>query len=168
MPRLPAGFRFSAPAETSPQTAPGVCRIVRAAPELAHHFAIRQRVFVEEQSLFSGSDRDQRDYEPATVHVLASWEGRPAGAVRLYALDDCGLWKGDRLAVLPDFRQHRLGELLVRFAVRTAGMRGGARMTAHIQLSNVAFFEHLGWNKVGDAVEYVGRPHQQMEIRLSR
>jgi putative N-acetyltransferase (TIGR04045 family) len=141
---------------------------VCAPGELAEHFAIRHGVFVEEQRMFSSSDRDERDHDRATAHVLALWEGRPAGAVRLYPLDVRGQWKGDRLAVLPGFRQHRLGELLVRFAVRTAGERGGTRMTAYIQLANVAFFEHLGWKRVGDAVEYVGRPHQQMEIELGR
>lgn len=167
MSQLPAGFQSSAPAETSPRAGPGLCFIVGAPAELAEHLAIRQRVFVEEQRLFLGSDRDERDQNPATAHVLALWHGRPAGAVRLYPLDDHGLWKGDRLAVLPSLRQHRLGELLVRFAVRTAGERGGKRMIAYVQLSNVAFFEQLGWNRVGDAVEYVGRPHQQMEIGLS-
>lgn len=164
MSQLPAGYRSSAPAETSPPTATGLCFIVRAPAELAEHLAIRQRVFVEEQRLFSGSDGDERDKDPATTHVLALWQGRPAGAVRLYPVDDRGLWKGDRLAVLPGLRQHRMGELLVRFAVRTAGERGGKRMIAYVQLSNVAFFEQLGWNRVGDPVEYVGRPHQQMEI----
>jgi len=55
---------------------------------------------------------------------------------------------------------------LVRFAVRTAGRRGGTRMTAHVQLPNVAFFEHLGWYTVGGPVSYVGRPHQTMAIDL--
>ena len=161
-----AGSRSSAPAET-PVNEPGHCEVARSAPDLADHFSIRHEVFVEEQRIFARSDRDEHDHDPATVHVLGHWEGRPAGAVRLYPLDERGLWKGDRLAVLPAYRQQRLGELLVRFAVRSAGDRGGNRMIAYIQLTNVRFFEHLGWRRVGDPVAYVGLPHQQMDVELS-
>lgn len=160
-----AGSGSSAPAET-PSNEPGHCEIARSATDLADHFTIRRQVFVDEQRIFARSDRDEHDHDPATLHVLGHWEGRPAGAVRLYPLDDRGLWKGDRLAVLPANRQQRLGELLVRFAVRSAGDRGGERMIAYIQLTNVAFFEHLGWCRVGDPVEYAGLPHQQMDIAL--
>jgi len=162
-----AGSRSSAPAE-APLNEPGRCDIACSAAELADHFSIRRQVFVLEQGIFARSDRDEHDREPATVHVLGHWEGRPAGAVRLYPLGEHGLWKGDRLAVLPAYRQHRLGELLVRFAVRTAGDRGGNRMIAYIQPTNVRFFEHLGWHRVGDPVDYVGLPHQQMDIELGR
>ena len=166
---LPPGSSPSlAATDTSGRAASAVCRIVSARDELAAHFAIRQQVFVEEQRLFSGTDRDRQDDERATLHVLGLWNGEPAGAVRLYPLDEGGLWKGDRLAVLSDHRQHRLGDLLVRFAVRTAGERGGTRMTAYIQLPNVAFFEHLGWERAGEPIDYVGRPYQRMEIGLSR
>lgn len=162
-----AGSGSSAPAET-PSKEPGRCEIARSGADLAHHFSIRREVFVDEQRIFACSDRDEHDLDPATLHVLGHWEGRPAGTVRLYPLDDRGLWKGDRLAVLPAFRQHRLGELLVRFAVRSAGDLGGERMIAYIQLTNVPFFEHLGWSRVGDPVGYVGLPHQQMDIALGR
>ncbi|MGH2719557.1 MAG: GNAT family N-acetyltransferase, partial [Actinomycetota bacterium] len=104
-----------------------------------------------------------------------------AGAVRLYPLapEDAGgeeaggeegIWKGDRLAVLPAFRgklvKGGMGGPLVRFAVWTAGTKGGRRMIAHIQPANVTFFEHLGWRNVGDLVTYAGLPHQLMAIEL--
>ena len=87
------------------------------------------------------------------------------GTVRLYPLGD-GLWKGDRLAVLPDARVHRLGGLLVQFAVRTAGELGGARMIAQVQVANVRFFERLGWVCDGEAAIYRGVMHQPMAIAL--
>jgi hypothetical protein len=55
----------------------------------------------------------------------------------------------------------------VRFAVRTAGERGGERMVAMIQLPNVRFFLGLGWSLDGDVVEFHGRAHQPMAIALS-
>ena len=135
--------------------------------ERAAHFAVRHAVFVEAQGLFAGSDRDARDAREDTLHVVARVDGAVVGTVRLYPLDDAGLWKGDRLAVLPSARVHRLGGELVRFAVRTAGELGGARMVAQIQPANVRFFEHLGWACDGEAGPYCGVIHQPMAIPLS-
>src|SRR5690606_29189259 len=101
------------------------------------------------------------------VKVVASVGGRVLGAVRLYPLDEAGLWKGDRLAVLPEGRRMRLGAPLVRFAVATAGARGGHRMIALIQRRNVPFFRHLGWTAVGGETDYRGATHQEMTIALS-
>ena len=97
--------------------------------------------------------------------MVAVVDGAVVGTVRLYPLGD-GLWKGDRLAVLPDARVHRLGGALVNFAVRTAGALGGARMVAQVQVANVRFFERLGWVRDGDAAVYCGVMHQPMAIGL--
>lgn len=144
-----------------------VCRPVASATEFEVHLDIRRQVFVGEQELFAGDDRDGHDDDPATIHVLGFVAGVPGGTVRLYPLDAEGLWKGDRLAVLPPFRRHGLGAPLVRFAVRTAGELGGHTMLAHIQLPNLAFFTRLGWRPTGDPAPYVGVLHQLMAIDLS-
>ena len=142
------------------------CRTAATPDELAIHFAIREAVFVKEQGFFDGSDHDARDDDPSTIHVLALCGQVAGGVVRLYPLEEPGLWKGDRLAVLPDFRRRALGAPLVRYAVRTAGEAGGRRMIAHIQPQNVTFFERLGWHLVGEPGAFVGRIHQQMAIEL--
>jgi len=169
------------------------CRPVAGAGELAVHLAIRRAVFVAEQGLFDGTDADEHDDDPATVHVLGVVRGRaagtdrdtydadpdvvhvlaflndePVGTVRLFPLDRADrLWQGDRLAVVQSARIHGLGRPLVRFAVATAGERGGREMVAHIQLQNVALFERLGWHKHGDTETYVGVAHQPMAIDLT-
>ncbi|HZU16133.1 MAG TPA: MSMEG_0567/Sll0786 family nitrogen starvation N-acetyltransferase [Candidatus Dormibacteraeota bacterium] len=144
------------------------CRPVSGAEELRIHLRIREAIFVHEQGLFPVSDRDPLDDDPATVHVLGLKGPVAGGTVRLYPLGEPGLWKGDRLAVLPEFRASGLGAELVRFAVRTAARRGGTTMIAYVQVPNRRFFELLGWERVGDPVEYVGRPHQRMAIDLRR
>jgi putative N-acetyltransferase (TIGR04045 family) len=122
---------------------------------------------VFEQGIFELDDRDAHDDDERTLHVLGFVDGAVGGAVRLYPLDPSGeLWKGDRLAVLPEHRACHLGARLVRFAVATAGELGGRRMIAQIQLPNVRFFEHLGWNRGGDPSPFHGIEHQLMEIGL--
>jgi putative N-acetyltransferase (TIGR04045 family) len=161
---------FSAPAEAARALAGEhevACLATSSPDEAAIHHEIRRRVFVEEQAFFEGSDRDDHDQDRATIKVLGLYGSVAGGAVRLYPLDDEGEWKGDRLAVLPEFRKHGLGGPLVRFAVRTACDLGGRRMIAHIQPPNVHFFERLGWERIGDPADYVGHLHQQMAIDLT-
>jgi len=124
-------------------------------------------VFVDEQKLFAGDDRDRFDDEVTTVHVVGVCGREIGGVVRLYPLAEPGLWKGDRLAVLPPFRHDLLGAELVRFAVATAGARGGARMIAMIQVPNVRFFTELGWRPAGHIEPYHGVDHSPMDIELA-
>jgi putative N-acetyltransferase (TIGR04045 family) len=150
------------------ERATAVCRAARSADELAAHHLVRHRVFVSEQRIFAGSDRDRRDLDVATIHVVGLVGAVVAGAVRLYPLDPDGVrWQGDRLAVLPEFRAVGVGAPLVRYAVRTAAARGGQIMVAHIQLSNVTFFKRLGWRLDGAVEIYAGLPHQPMAIDLT-
>lgn len=147
------------------------CQAVSTAEELAVHFRIRHQVFVVEQGLFrdadGGWDRDVHDDDPATVHVIGLFDGTACGTVRLYPVPGVpGRWKGDRLAVLDGHRHHGLGAPLVRFAVATAGDRGGREMEAYIQPANVTFFEWLGWRPAGGLVTYAGIAHQRMLITL--
>jgi putative N-acetyltransferase (TIGR04045 family) len=135
-------------------------RLAADAVELAGHFAVRRAMFVERQRLFE-DDRDERDAD--ALHAVAVLDGEVVGAVRLYPLSGT-LWKGDRLAVLPG---HRAGADLVKFAVRTAAERGGARMVAQVQVANVGFFERLGWVKDGEPARYRGVMHQPMAIALA-
>lgn len=145
------------------------CRLAADAEELEAHFALRRAVFVREQRLFALDDRDERDAQAATLHAIGLVDGEPCGAVRLYPLGTGGsLWKGDRLAVLPQLRTNHLGAALVRFAVSTSGRLGGARMIAHVQLPNVRFFEHLGWRREEPPAPFHGIDHQLMSIELGR
>ena len=161
-------FSRSAEREAGEGDRPVSLIVASSEQEIALHHRIRHEEFVIEQGFFDESDRDEHDDDPATVKILGLCGSVAGGAVRIYPLDDSGLWKGDRLAVLALFRPRGLGARLVRFAVATAGERGGVRMVARIQPQNVAFFRRLGWERIGEPGEYVGRLHQEMSIRLSR
>jgi putative N-acetyltransferase (TIGR04045 family) len=147
------------------------CRRATGPEQVAVHLAIREVVFVAEQGIFTGSDLDAHDADPLTQHVIGYVGDVPAGAVRLYPVPARRpgetLWKGDRLAVLAEYRRTGIGAPLVGYAVRAAAALGGTRMIAHVQLANVAFFQRLGWSCEGDPGDYVGVPHQLMSIPLS-
>lgn len=145
---------------------PLTCLIASGPEELDIHMRIREQIFVVEQKFFVETERDDHDDDPATLHILGLCGSVAGGAVRVYPLAEPGRWKGDRLAVLPEFRNVLMGAKLVRFAVRTAGELGGEVMIAHVQPQNVRFFRHLGWHREGELVEFHGHPHQLMAIPL--
>ena len=155
--------RSTAPADAGADRR--ACRVARSLDERAQHFAVRHEVFVVEQRIFHPDDRDGYDEQPDTVHAIGEAGGVVGGAVRLYPLAG-DTWKGDRLAVLPAYRHGLLGASLVRFAVATAGARGGREMVAMIQLPNVPFFQSLGWSESGPVRAYHGVAHQPMAIPL--
>ncbi|MEK9736593.1 MAG: MSMEG_0567/Sll0786 family nitrogen starvation N-acetyltransferase [Candidatus Nanopelagicales bacterium] len=134
--------------------------------EIAAAARIRHEVFAREQGLFEGTDRDSRDDDAQTLHLVALVEGDVVGTVRIYPLDHDGTWLGDRLAVAEPYRVFHLGVGLVRLAVETAGRLGGTVMHAHIQLPNVTYFRRLGWRLSGPTEEYCGAIHQPMSIDL--
>lgn len=137
------------------------------AADLAIHFAIRHRVFVNEQGVLVFTDVDHWDEHADALHVLAAWGRSCAGTVRLYPIDADGRWRGDRLAVLRQHRASLVGAQLVHFATATAAAQGGQVMEANVQLANVTFFQRLGWRCDGVERSYLGLPHQPMVFDLS-
>lgn len=143
---------------------PNVCRQVQSESELEECYRIREKVFVEEQRLFSGTDRDEHD--PEAIHIAAFQEGRIIGTVRIYQ-EGGGIWFGGRLAVLKGFRG-KAGRLLIKKAVETAMGKNTERFLAYIQVRNVPFFKRCGWSIVSEVLDYHGVPHQLMEADLHK
>jgi len=104
IPASPIVSPFSSQVDTAALSRqdPVICGLVDSAEELDLHLRVREEVFVREQRLFQGTDRDSHDDNPSTLHVLGLCNRVLGGVVRLYPLDEPGLWKGDRLAVTGD------------------------------------------------------------------
>ncbi|CAM3050151.1 MSMEG_0567/Sll0786 family nitrogen starvation N-acetyltransferase [Paracoccus nototheniae] len=136
--------------------------------EMAGAARLRQQVFVAEQGLFTGHDRDAVDQIATPLVALSTLAGEPAevvGCVRIHQASP-GLWWGTRLAVAADHRRvGRLGAELIRLAVSTANGRGCTEFHAHVQIQNVALFEKLHWT-LRDHVTLHGAPHAHMTACL--
>ena len=140
--------------------------------ELAGYLRLRHRAFVEEQGLFTGHDRDDRDDDPRTVVLLArDQRGEIVGGVRLGPVQDgpdLGWWQGGRLVVAPDARgMHGVGAALVRAACARAEQAGALRFEATVQTRTVPLFERLGWRRVR-AVSVAATPHVLMRWPIGR
>ena len=146
--------------------------IRRADPaDLAGYRRLRRASFVEEQRLFTSSDRDDLDDDPRTVVLVAvAPDGAVVGGVRLAPLHqpDIGWWAGSRLVVDPGVRgAGGLGAALVRRACGAAEAAGVLRFDATVQDRYAPMFQRLGWIRQGTAV-VGGAPHTTMRWPIDR
>lgn len=129
---------------------------------------LRARVFVQEQGVFAGHDRDAIDAVALPLVAIAEDAAggpRVVGTVRIHEPEP-GVWWGSRLAVAPDWRRvGKLGSELIRLAVGTARARGAVVFHAHVQRQNVPLFRRLHWTMTAE-VDLHGRPHAHMLASL--
>lgn len=164
----------------SPRRAPALDSfvVVRAdsPAELAAYRALRRDVFVTEQGLFDGSDRDDVDDDPRTVVLVAvatdpSGGGEVLGGVRLHPAlpgPDLGWWRGSRLAVASDARMLMgVGAALVRAACAEAESLGALRFDATVQAQNERLFRRLGWVP-RERTHLHGHPHVLVDWPIGR
>ncbi len=143
------------------------------ADAVAAYHRLRHLVFVDEQRLFTGTDRDDIDDDPRTVVLLARdpLDGSVLGGVRLSPVlrgRDIGWWAGGRLAVAPAARRlGGIGPALVRAACARAEQAGVLRFEATVQPQNELLFRRLGWDGVG-ATMVTGREHVLMRWPIGR
>jgi putative N-acetyltransferase (TIGR04045 family) len=152
----------------------GEYRIEEAADAatMASYRALRLQVFVAEQGLFVGHDRDERDEDPRTVVLVArDHAGTVVGGVRLGPVGDgtdIGWWTGSRLAVDRTARGGRgVGAALVRAACAYAENAGALRFEATVQARNEILFTRLGWHPIR-AATVAGTPHVLMRWPIGR
>ncbi len=144
-----------------------VCHPARTDSERRQALEVRRQVFVKEQRLFQGADRDPDDAR--SIHLVARLGRRIVGTVRVYPVgDSLSHWVGGRLAVLREHRASGAGELLVRRAMLTVRKRGCRKFTATIQEANVPFFQRIGWWVIGEPFTYHGKVHLPMQADLKR
>jgi putative N-acetyltransferase (TIGR04045 family) len=146
--------------------------LIEQAVDPREYRRLRAGVFVEEQGIFAGSDRDERDDDPRTVVLEARGNrGELLGGVRLGPAgpgEDIGWWVGGRLAVDPAVRGVRgIGPALVRAACAFAEGAGALRFDATVQARNEPMFRRLGWRPVRPAT-VGGHPHVLMRRPIDR
>ncbi len=143
-----------------------ICRPAVGKEEVSAALAIREDVFVKEQKLFEESDLDEND--SISTHIVVLRHNQIVGTVRVYPEDSEGNnWIGGRLAVLRQYRDNHVGELLVKEAMRFVKARACKRFTALIQVQNVDYFMTLGWHVISPVTVYNGKAHKQMEADLN-
>lgn len=142
-----------------------VVQEVQTAAAIARAFAIRRRVFVEEQGIAAALEFD--DLDVAARHLLATVDGEPAGTLRIRLLAGGRIAKIERVAVLPEQRRRRVGWALMGAALDLARGRGAGEAKVHAQTVVQGFYASLGFVAVGAEFEEDGIAHVAMRLPLS-
>lgn len=136
---------------------------VSSEEELAEAYAVRIRVFVDEQGVPEDIEIDELD--ETADHFLARLDGRPVGAGRLIVQGGVGML--GRLAVLSETRGTGLGAALVRAIEERARDRGLSGIELHAQTQAIGFYEKLGYRAYGEIEMDAGIPHIWMRRDLT-
>lgn len=136
---------------------------IRSDSDRAGAYEVRRKVFVQEQGVPEELEMDAID--DTAIHLVAALPQRVIGTARLFPGHGRS-WHVGRVAVLPEWRGHGIGERLMRLAAEAARELGGETIELHAQLGVVGFYERLGYQAEGDPFEEAGIMHRSMRRRL--
>ncbi|MGH7771245.1 MAG: GNAT family N-acetyltransferase [Candidatus Binatia bacterium] len=128
--------------------------------ELKKAFAIRLRVFVEEQGVPKEIELDEDDKK--ATHFLADVHGKAVGTARLVV--QRGQAKIGRMAVLKSYRGRGVGKELLTRAVGLARKNGAKVIFLHAQVPVISFYKKMGFRCVGPVFVEGGIPHRKMVL----
>lgn len=124
--------------------------------------AVRRKVFIDEQGVPESLEWDADD--AGSLHLLATLaDGTAIGCARLLPDGHIG-----RMAVLPEWRGHGVGQALLAAALRLAQSQGHACARLSAQTHAAGFYAAAGFMAVGNPYEEAGIPHVAMQKCLNR
>lgn len=143
---------------------------IKTEAELWQALAIREVVFIEEQHVPEGIERDAEDAK--AYHVLAFQGGHAIGTGRLVMLPEppsgeSGAWAQiGRMAVLQAHRKARVGAMLLTSLEDEARRRGVTGILLHSQLYALEFYKKQGYEPLGEVFKEAGIDHLEMRKKL--
>ncbi|TAF67374.1 MAG: GNAT family N-acetyltransferase [Cytophagales bacterium] len=125
-------------------------------------FAIRQKVFVEEQQVPAEEEYDE--YEQISTHFLATDEAEnPCGTAR-WRITEKGI-KLERFAVLAPYRGKGVGTALVKKVLEDIAEQTKQAPTLlylHAQIQAMPLYQKFGFQPIGDKFEECNIEHFKM------
>jgi predicted GNAT family N-acyltransferase len=136
---------------------------IESPADMDRAYAIRRRVFIEEQHVPEEIELDADDAR--AFHALATVGKDAIGCGRMLDHGD-GEVKIGRMAVLPEFRGTGVGRDILRFLMYSARARGLHKAVLHAQLTAEGFYLKEGFTPIGDVFDEAGIAHRKMVKRL--
>jgi len=121
-------------------------------------FAIRQKVFVEEQQVDPRLEYDE--FEKISTHFLAYDNNVPVGAARWRKTNN-GI-KLERFAVMSAYRGKGIGSALLIAAINNIENPERKPIYLHAQNQVIPFYEKFGFEVEGEEFEEAGILHHKM------
>jgi predicted GNAT family N-acyltransferase len=135
---------------------------IRSKTEMERAYAIRRRVFIEEQHVPEEIELDEDDAH--AFHALAIQDGEAVGCGRM--VEHEGEVKIGRMAVLVHLRGGSIGRQILQFLMKEARARGYRQAILHAQLTAEGFYLKEGFVPEGEVFEEAGIAHRKMVREL--
>jgi predicted GNAT family N-acyltransferase len=126
--------------------------------EMKEVFAIRQKVFVEEQEVDPELEYDE--FEESSQHYLATVSGVPAGTAR-WRFTSSGV-KLERFAVLPEYRGKGVASALISTILGI--VPPDKKIYLHSQVQVCGLYSRFGFKEEGEMFEEAGIQHYKMVL----
>jgi len=140
-------------------------KILETKEELNLGFALRIKVFVEEQKVPMELELDEKDNSKNTVHIGYFNDNKLIGVARLIDLDKDVIHIG-RVAIDKEYRGRGVGRELIigceNIAQKILKRKIIIELSAQIQAEK--FYESLGYNRVNDTI-YLDAGIEHVDMR---
>jgi predicted GNAT family N-acyltransferase len=136
---------------------------IESPADMQRAYAIRRRVFIEEQNVPEEIEMDADDAH--AFHALAILDGVAIGCGRMLEHGSSEVKIG-RMAVQQEFRKTGVGAQLLCFLIDRARTRGFRKAILHAQLTAEGFYLKEGFSPVGGVFDEAGIAHRKMERDL--
>ena len=121
---------------------------------------IRIEVFMKEQ----GFENEFDDIDDMSHHIVVFDEEKPIGTCRFFLENDH--YTIGRVAVLKEYRNQHIGNLLLESAEKEIKKLNGALIVVHAQVRGSPFYEKQGYIQFGQIDDDEGVPHMWMKKRI--
>lgn len=122
--------------------------------------AIREAVFIREQHVPEELEWDSMD--GGSRHALAlTLKGEAIGCGRILPNGHIG-----RMAVLPEWRNKRVGTAIMEIMLNEARARGLKQVDVEAQVQALPFYHLFGFVEHGNEFMDAGMPHKKMKLKL--
>lgn len=121
---------------------------------------IRRLVFIEEQGFSNEFD----NVDKLAYHAVIFDGETPVACGRYYG--SCDPFHIGRIAVIPGYRGKGVGAVIMKALEEFARENGAAELTLSAQTRAAAFYEKLGFRRVGEEYPDESCPHIEMRKQL--
>lgn len=135
-------------------------KIVETDEELELAFAVRKKVFVEEQGVPPHLELDEFDDD--AIHFIVNDGEQTIGAARLREYES-KVGKVERVCVLQPYRGKKIGFLIMQKVEEYAKKHGFKKLKLNAQSYAIPFYEKLQYIVTSPEFMDAGIPHRSME-----
>lgn len=141
-------------------------KIITTELDLQTAFAIRRKVFIEEQQIPEPEEYDEFDtLGAACEHILVYVNDQPVGTGRLRVVEGYG--KLERICIVQEFRKYGLGKVIIQKLEEMTLAKGLAKSKLNAQVYAEGFYEKLGYKRAGEEFMDGGIPHILMKKQFN-